>query len=566
METNPKDMPDQTERPETAAQRMPRGLPYIVANEAAERYSFYGMRSILTVFMTVYLLRHSGEPDWMTENEARIWYHTFVMGVYFLPIIGAILSDVFWGKYKTIISLSLVYCLGHLVLALDQTRLGLSIGLTLIAIGAGGIKPCVSAHLGDQFDRNSSPLLDRAYAWFYFAINIGSFVSILLGERLLVQYGPHVAFGLPGALMLLATWIFFLGRKKYQRIPPVGWANFQQTLREPDTRRALLRILPVFGLVAVFWALYDQTGSSWVLQAKSDLMDKNLRFFGWSVALLPSQIQVINPALILVFVPLFSVVLYPLADRLGLRTTPLRKIGLGFFLAALSFALIAGLEFRIFQNEPVSVNGQFWAYVALSAGEVLISMTCLEFAYTQAPNPAKSLVMGMYYLSLSAGNLLAVEVNHLIQHEVHIDYLGQEEPDSEVRFRAGPRMLSLIEGRKIMISGPCGLNAIVPHPVQGLDTVSLQGTFILQSPKMNERSFSLAWSDSREPVQLIGTYQPREGHKVYVERLIGAEYFWFFSGLAALAGLIFIPVARRYPMARYIQAHPPEHMEWVPEP
>jgi POT family proton-dependent oligopeptide transporter len=102
---------------------IPPGVPYIVGNEAAERFSFYGMRSILTVFMTTYLMSASGELAVMTDNEAAGWFHEFVFGVYFLPILGALISDGFLGKYRTILSLSVVYCLGHLALAINDTRL-----------------------------------------------------------------------------------------------------------------------------------------------------------------------------------------------------------------------------------------------------------------------------------------------------------------------------------------------------------------------------------------------------------------------------------------------------------
>src|SRR5437762_3638750 len=125
--------------------RMPPGVPYIVGNEAAERFSYYGMNSILVIFMTKYMLDAHGQPDHFTEHQADAWYHTFVSAVYFLPLAGAVLADAVLGKYRTIFSLSIVYCLGHFVLALNDTRMGLIAGLTLIAMGAGGIKPCVSA-------------------------------------------------------------------------------------------------------------------------------------------------------------------------------------------------------------------------------------------------------------------------------------------------------------------------------------------------------------------------------------------------------------------------------------
>ena len=108
--------------------RMPAGVPYIISNEAAERFSFYGMKCILIIFMTQYLLGRDGELAVMQEEKAKFWYHTFTSAVYFTPLLGALLSDIFLGKYRTIIILSIVYCLGHLALALDETRIGLFTG------------------------------------------------------------------------------------------------------------------------------------------------------------------------------------------------------------------------------------------------------------------------------------------------------------------------------------------------------------------------------------------------------------------------------------------------------
>ena len=168
-----------------ASKRMPDGIPYIIANEAAERFSFYGMRAILTIYMTTYLLNSEGTLDVMSENQAKTYFHLFVFAVYFFPIVGALLADKFWGKFKTIILLSIIYCMGHFALALDETRVGLLIGLILIAIGSGGIKPCVSANVGDQFGETNGHLISKAFGWFYFAINLGAFSSTLLTPLLL---------------------------------------------------------------------------------------------------------------------------------------------------------------------------------------------------------------------------------------------------------------------------------------------------------------------------------------------------------------------------------------------
>src|SRR5258705_1366576 len=165
--------------------KMPPGVPFIVGNEAAERFSYYGMNSILVPFMTHHLLTEAGAPDHMTGEQADAWYHFFVTVMYVLPILGAFLADAVLGKYRTVLYVSLLYCVGHFALALDHTRMGVVVGLAFIALGAGGIKPVVSANVGDQFGKSNQHLLQRGYNWFYFSINIGSAVATLFFPRLL---------------------------------------------------------------------------------------------------------------------------------------------------------------------------------------------------------------------------------------------------------------------------------------------------------------------------------------------------------------------------------------------
>ena len=387
---------------------MPGGLPYIIANEAAERFSFYGMRAILVVFMTQYLLDSSGLLNIMSEEDAKGWYHLFVSAVYLTPLLGALVSDGLLGKFRTIILLSLVYCAGHFVLALDDTRWGLAVGLGLIALGAGGIKPCVSAHLGDQFGSSNQGLLARAFSWFYFAINLGAFVSSLATPWLLQYYGSTVAFGVPGVLMLMATLIFWAGRYRFVHVPP-GGRRFLKEVFSRGGLGALGRLSVVYLFIAVFWALFDQTGSSWVLQAGQ--MD--LQLFG--LELLPAQIQAANPLLVLLLIPLFSYVVYPAIDRF-FPLTPLRKIAIGLFVAAVAFAIPTGVQISIDQGGSPSIAWQLLAYVVLTSAEVMVSITCLEFSYTQAPKTMKSFVMAFFMLSISLGNLFTSAVNFIIQN------------------------------------------------------------------------------------------------------------------------------------------------------
>jgi len=407
---------------------MPRGIPFIIGNETAERFSYYGMRAVLVTFMTKFLVDSTGGSAPMSEPEARGYYSLFVSSAYFFPLFGALLADIAWGKYRTILWLSIVYCLGHLALALDDSRIGLFFGLGLIAIGAGGIKPCVSAHVGDQFGRSNSHLLEKVFGWFYLAINLGAFLSTLITPWLLnsapgwlaehypnlvprapdqlARLGPHLAFGLPGLLMVLATFVFWLGRHVFVHIPPPGGERVGRSLTG-EGLSALLRLVPLYAFVAVFWSIYDQTGSAWVLQAEK--LDRH--FLGSELH--PEQIQAINPFLILVFVPLFSYVVYPLLGSL-FEVTPLRKVGAGLFLNAIAFGMSAVIEQAIQRGATPSMYWQILAFAVLTAGEVLVSVTCLEYSYTQSPPEVKSFVMALYLLSVSAGNLLTYFVNMAI--------------------------------------------------------------------------------------------------------------------------------------------------------
>ncbi|MGN1274217.1 MAG: MFS transporter, partial [Thermoguttaceae bacterium] len=227
------------------ANLMPKSVPYLVANEGAERFSYYGNNVILMVYMT-------GAYIGMSEGEAAGWIHLFKGAVYFFPLFGALLADVFWGKYRTIFWLSLVYCLGHLIMALPGSwfhdlRVPLFWGLAFIALGSGGIKSCASALVGDQFTAENQHLMNRVYNWYYLAINIGAFVSSLLTPWLLKHYGPEWAFGVPGVLMGVATLIFWLGRKKY-RVAKASGKSFLKDL----TDRASLWCLGKISLVFVF--------------------------------------------------------------------------------------------------------------------------------------------------------------------------------------------------------------------------------------------------------------------------------------------------------------------------
>jgi len=451
--------------------RMPPQIPYIIGNEGCERFSFYGMRNILTAFLMSSLLL--AIPEQMRKAEAKEVFHSFVIGVYFFPLLGGWLADRFFGKYPTILWFSLVYCAGHACLALfDDNLHGFYFGLFLISLGSGGIKPLVSSFVGDQFDKRNRSLAQKVFDAFYWIINFGSFFASLFMPILLKNWGPRVAFAVPGLLMAIATLIFWSGRHRYVNISPrgrnphgflnvvftalrggpgaviagvgvlgaawslaqmgslgfiaaaclalvfvMGFGGFGAALQldrargtHPDEAvdgvRAVLRLLVLFALVTPFWSLFDQKASTWVLQA--DQMSKPEWFQS-------SMMQALNPALVMILIPFNNLVLFPLLARAGVRITALRRMGLGIALSGVAWIVVGMMQLWLDHGATVSIVWQVLPYAILTTGEVLVSATGLEFAYSQAPASMKGTITSFWNLTVTVGNLWVLLSNASVQ-------------------------------------------------------------------------------------------------------------------------------------------------------
>lgn len=461
--------------------RIPRQISYIIGNEGCERFSFYGMRNILTVFLVSSLLMHLPEAD--RAGAAKDVFHTFVIGVYFFPLLGGWLADRFFGKYNTIFWLSLVYCLGHLCLALfESSRAGFYTGLGLIALGAGGIKPCVAAFVGDQFDSTNKHRAKVVFDAFYWIINFGSFFASLLMPIFLQQLGAAIAFGIPGALMFISTVVLWLGRKHYILIPPtppnphsflnvsrsalasgtpglllaatggvlalVSFALFPKfgivislclalvslitfgglgvwlqlpgaRAKHPDEAvegvRAVLRVLVLFALVTPFWSLFDQKASTWVLQG--NVMTKPSWFQS-------SQMQALNPLLVMLLIPFNNLVLYPALKRFGCEMTALRRMTAGIAFSGLAWIAVGLMQVLLDGGSALTITWQVLPYALLTLGEVLVSATGLEFAYSQAPAAMKGALMSFWNLSVTIGNLWVLVVNAGVKNTVVTDFIA----------------------------------------------------------------------------------------------------------------------------------------------
>jgi len=462
--------------------KWPRQIPYIIANEACERFSFYGMRNILTMFLTSSIML-AYAPIAEREGLAKEIFHTFVIGVYFFPILGGWIADRILGKYRTIMYFSLLYCIGQGMLALFvDHRLGFYSGLFLVAFGSGGIKPLVASFMGDQFDQSNKHLARLAFDAFYWIINFGSLFASLLMPYVLRNHGPEYAFGIPGILMFIATVFFWMGRRRYVHVPPapanphsflnvartalftrgssntgfviamIGFvlalvsllmipklgfvssvclaivaiivfggfgANMQLDRargKHPDEAvegvRAVLRLLIVFGLITPFWSLFDQKASTWVLQANTMVKPE------WFE---PSQMQALNPLLVMILIPFNNLVLYPLLRKLGIEPTAIRRMGFGIAFSGLAFVAAGLIQLEMDGGTPMSITWQMLPYALLTFAEVLVSATGLEFAYSQAPASMKGVIMAFWYLSVTIGNLWVLLANSSVKHPVVLE-------------------------------------------------------------------------------------------------------------------------------------------------
>ncbi|XP_069328796.1 solute carrier family 15 member 2 isoform X2 [Eulemur rufifrons] len=365
--------------PKICGSNYPLSIAFIVVNEFCERFSYYGMKAVLTLYFLYFL-------HWNEDTSTSI-YHAFSSLCYFTPILGAAIADSWLGKFKV---LSLV-------------------GLSLIALGTGGIKPCVAAFGGDQFEEKHADERTRYFSVFYLSINAGSLISTFVTPMLRgdVQcFGEDcyaLAFGVPGLLMVIALVVFAMGSKMYKKPPPEGnivaqvfkcvwfalsnrfknrsgdipkrqhwldWATEKYPKQLLTDVKALTRVLFLYIPLPMFWALLDQQGSRWTLQATK--MNGNLGFF----VLQPDQMQVLNPFLVLVFIPLFDLVIYRLISKCGINFSSLRKMAVGMILACLAFAVAAAVEIKINGMAPPQPGPQeiFLQVLNLANDEVKVTV------------------------------------------------------------------------------------------------------------------------------------------------------------------------------------------------
>uniref|UniRef100_A0A8C1YD51 Solute carrier family 15 member 1 n=1 Tax=Cyprinus carpio TaxID=7962 RepID=A0A8C1YD51_CYPCA len=509
----------------------PVSIFFIVVNEFCERFSYYGMKAVLVLYFKYFI-------GWDNDLSTTI-YHTFVALCYLTPILGAIIADSWLGKFKTIVYLSIVYTIGQVIMAIsaihditDTNRDGTPdnmtfhtamsmLGLILIALGTGGIKPCVAAFGGDQFEEHQEKQRSTFFSIFYLSINAGSLLSTLITPILRAQecgiYSKQscfpLAFGVPAALMVVALIVFIAGHNMYIMESPkgnillqvmkcIGFAirnRFNHRSKQHPKRehwmdwaeekydklliaqvKMVLKVLFLYIPLPMFWALFDQQGSRWTLQATT--MDGNFCTYSACVLIICVLVQIVNPILIVIMVPIMDSAVYPLIKKCGLNFTPLRRMTVGMLLASLAFVAAALLQIQIdvsnrylacklfarllfytdlisdvsfprasftIENEEgqtchyilqlgfgssytvlipntftfgesvtiqdinpndIHMAWQVIQYFLMTCGEVVFSVTGLDFSYSQAPSNMKSVLQAGWLLTVAVGNIIVLIV------------------------------------------------------------------------------------------------------------------------------------------------------------
>jgi len=443
----------------------------ILITETAERVAYFGFRAVLVLYFS--------EALKFDDNQSVALFAVTTAVAYSSPLLGALLADGVWGRYRTIWNFGWMYAFGLCLLTVgaysatrddvnnnidddsnQEASLGFErsisfLGLLLVCTGTGGIKPCVSAFGADQIttthehheqdatlqQQQQDEQLRLYFASFYFCINIGALLSFAIIPIIKQYFGYAIAFFIPTIFMIFALLIFASQRKYYvtttSKSSSLLWNTFQscimilrrriimnddydaieksgdqhddhlqrQSQQEQDTNdkrtyedaAQILHLFPILLLFPMFWMLYDQQSSVWILQAKRMALH----------GLEPEELNVINPAEILLFIPLFDQIIYPWMQRRNIDISPIARMKYGMFLASLSFAISSVLE-RIIQTQPpssVHIAWQIPQLTILTVAEIFVNVTGLEFAYAQAPENMQALILALYLCMQSIGDV-----------------------------------------------------------------------------------------------------------------------------------------------------------------
>jgi proton-dependent oligopeptide transporter, POT family len=400
----------------------PRGLTFLFATEMWERFSYYGMRSLLVLYMTKYLLlpEHAGDvrglatvkstleaifgPLDLQPLSSEIW-GLYTGLVYFTPILGGLLADRVLGQRRTVVVGATLMAIGHFMMAVEQLFL---FALLFLIVGSGAFKPNISTQVGGLYAPGDHRR-DRAYSIFYVGINIGAFLAPLICGSLGERVGFHYGFAAAGVGMCigLCIYLYALPLLPADQLHKAKAAMLAPAAVAPLTReqwRAIAALLVLFIPNTLFWGTYEQIGNTTVLWIDSDI-DRTIDVFGLDMKIPTTWFLAVNPFLIFAFTPLV-VALWKLQAERGSEPSTISKMALGCFgvtIANLIYAFAA-------IHAGAGRASWLWVVIAIATftvGELYLSPVGLSLVTKVAPSRILSMMMGIWLATSFTGGFLA---------------------------------------------------------------------------------------------------------------------------------------------------------------
>jgi POT family proton-dependent oligopeptide transporter len=397
----------------------PRGLTFLFTTEMWERFSYYGMRSLLVLYMTKYLLlpEHSGDvrglltvksalegifgPLDVQPLSSQIWgFYTAL--VYFTPIFGGLLADRVIGQRRTVIIGAILMAIGHFMMAVEHLFL---FALLALILGNGAFKPNISTQVGGLY-APGDPRRDRAYSIFYVGINVGAFLAPLICGTLGEKVGWHYGFAAAGVGMCigLSIYLYALPLLPTDELHRARAAHVERKPLDRDQWRAIIALLVLFVPNTLFWATYEQMGNTTVLWADANT-DRTLALFGFSAQIPTTWFLAFNPFLIFAFTP-FIVALWTRQAARGTEPSTITKMSLGCFgvTAANLIMFVAALHGG---GGKAGLGWLMGYFVIITLGELYLSPVGLSLVTKVAPARILSMMMGVWLATSFSGGFLA---------------------------------------------------------------------------------------------------------------------------------------------------------------
>lgn len=383
----------------------PKGLYILFFTELWERFSYYGMRALFTLFLVAETTADNAGFGW-TNDDALALYGWYTMLVYVSSIPGGWIADRFLGQKKTVMLGGALLCIGHTVLALNS-EVSFYIGCLFIILGVGGLKPNISSMVGGLY-KPKDERRDLGFYIFYMGINIGGFIAPIVCGYIGEKINWHYGFGLAAIGMFVGQLVYIWGQKYLKDVGNlISKKNEKdrEILNKPLTRieKDRVKVLLIsFLLIILFWAAFEQAGGLMNLYAKQKT-DRD--FFG--LFTIPASVfQSVNSFFIIILATAVGAFWLKWRKK-GNEASSLFKIAIGIIIMALGFGFMSAAAA---ESEATGSSAMYWlilAYLFHTIGELCSSPVSLSFITKLAPLKYASIIMGLYWAATGLGNKIA---------------------------------------------------------------------------------------------------------------------------------------------------------------